>query len=149
MVPSGLKGPLRWAVDLCGSSVRIDGPFEMGDFERRQDDIAEQQQDQEEITNALAQGIGGGLAGLMDDEELLGELDLLEADLLLRWLGRLDLELVDAIMISLPLDPGSLLGDHHHLVVVDQVDGVGVDANATVVEFPAKLFHVRTTLLKC
>ena len=27
MVPSGLAGPLRWAVDLNGSaSVRIDGP---------------------------------------------------------------------------------------------------------------------------
>ena len=26
MVPSGLVGPLRWAVDLCGGSVRIDGP---------------------------------------------------------------------------------------------------------------------------
>ena len=36
MVPSGLVGPLRWAVDLQYGSVRIDGPFEMGDFERRQ-----------------------------------------------------------------------------------------------------------------
>ena len=44
------------------------------------DDIAEQQQDQEEITDALAQGIGGGLMGLMDDEDLLGELDELEAE---------------------------------------------------------------------
>ena len=44
------------------------------------DDIAEQQQDQEEITDALAQGIGGGLMGLMDDDELLGELDELEAE---------------------------------------------------------------------
>ena len=27
MVPSGLKGPLRWAADLTnGASVRIDGP---------------------------------------------------------------------------------------------------------------------------
>ena len=26
MVPSGLVGPLRWAVDLYDSSVRIDGP---------------------------------------------------------------------------------------------------------------------------
>ena len=26
MVPSGLVGPLRWAVDLCNASVRIDGP---------------------------------------------------------------------------------------------------------------------------
>ena len=26
MVPSGLVGPLRWAVDLLGGSVRIDGP---------------------------------------------------------------------------------------------------------------------------
>ena len=27
MVPSGLVGPLRWAVDLySGASVRIDGP---------------------------------------------------------------------------------------------------------------------------
>ena len=27
MVPSGLVGPLRWAVDLAdGASVRIDGP---------------------------------------------------------------------------------------------------------------------------
>ena len=26
MVPSGLVGPLRWAVDLYHSSVRIDGP---------------------------------------------------------------------------------------------------------------------------
>ena len=26
MVPSGLVGPLRWAVDLCEASVRIDGP---------------------------------------------------------------------------------------------------------------------------
>ena len=40
------------------------------------DDIA----DQEEITDALAQGIGGGLMGLMDDEDLLGELDELEAE---------------------------------------------------------------------
>ena len=44
------------------------------------DDIAEQQQDQEEITDALAQGIGGGLMGLMDDEELLAELDELEPE---------------------------------------------------------------------
>ena len=36
MVPSGLKGPLRWAVDLCNASVRIDGPFEIVDFKRRQ-----------------------------------------------------------------------------------------------------------------
>ena len=36
MVPSRLVGPLRWAVDLMDDSVRIDGPFEMGDFERRQ-----------------------------------------------------------------------------------------------------------------
>ena len=26
MVPSGLAGPLRWAVDLFNASVRIDGP---------------------------------------------------------------------------------------------------------------------------
>ena len=26
MVPSGLVGPLRWAVDLYDASVRIDGP---------------------------------------------------------------------------------------------------------------------------
>ena len=26
MVPSGLVGPLRWAVDLACGSVRIDGP---------------------------------------------------------------------------------------------------------------------------
>ena len=26
MVPSGLVGPLRWAVDVFGASVRIDGP---------------------------------------------------------------------------------------------------------------------------
>ena len=26
MVPSGLVGPLRWAVDLHTASVRIDGP---------------------------------------------------------------------------------------------------------------------------
>ena len=26
MVPSGLAGPLRWAVDLCAASVAIDGP---------------------------------------------------------------------------------------------------------------------------
>ena len=26
MVPSGLVGPLRWAVDLENASVRIDGP---------------------------------------------------------------------------------------------------------------------------
>ena len=26
MVPSGLVGPLRWAVDVIGASVRIDGP---------------------------------------------------------------------------------------------------------------------------
>ena len=36
MVPSGLVGPLRWAADLNGASVRIDGPFEIVDFERRQ-----------------------------------------------------------------------------------------------------------------
>ena len=42
MVPSGLVGPLRWAVDLNKASVRIDGPFEMGDFERRQPELAEQ-----------------------------------------------------------------------------------------------------------
>ena len=42
MVPSGLVGPLRWAVDLRMASVRIDGPFEMGDFERRQAELAKQ-----------------------------------------------------------------------------------------------------------
>ena len=26
MVPSGLVGPLRWAVDVVRASVRIDGP---------------------------------------------------------------------------------------------------------------------------
>ena len=26
MVPTGLVGPLRWAVDVRGASVRIDGP---------------------------------------------------------------------------------------------------------------------------
>ncbi len=26
MVPSGLVGPLRWAADMFGASVRIDGP---------------------------------------------------------------------------------------------------------------------------
>ena len=25
-VPSGLVGPLRWAADMSGASVRIDGP---------------------------------------------------------------------------------------------------------------------------
>ena len=42
MVPSGLVGPLRWAVDLRDASVRIDGPFEMSDFERRQPELAKQ-----------------------------------------------------------------------------------------------------------
>eukprot|EP01045_Picozoa_sp_COSAG04_P011518 COSAG04_NODE_743_length_10649_cov_26.557820_3_plen_130_part_00 len=42
MVPSGLVGPLRWAVDLQNAAVRIDGPFEMGDFERRQPKLAEE-----------------------------------------------------------------------------------------------------------
>ena len=43
MVPSGLKGPLRWAVDLNSrASVAIDGPFEMSDFERRQPELAKQ-----------------------------------------------------------------------------------------------------------
>ena len=32
MVPSGLVGPLRWAVDLSGASVRIDGPKPNGPY---------------------------------------------------------------------------------------------------------------------
>ena len=45
MVPSGLVGPLRWAVDLDSASVRIDGPFEMGDFERRQAEALQREYD--------------------------------------------------------------------------------------------------------
>ena len=44
MVPSGLVGPLRWAIDVSGSSFRIDGPkapfpvtsADLGEDERKQ-----------------------------------------------------------------------------------------------------------------
>ena len=62
MVPSGLVGPLRWAVDVRDASVRIDGPFEMGDFERRQPELAKE---------ALQREFNGATRGSEhDDKEL-------------------------------------------------------------------------------
>ena len=60
------------------------------------DDAAEQLEDADEMNEVLAQGIGGGLMGLMDDEELLGELDEIEAE-------QLDDELHD--LEPVPLQP--------------------------------------------
>ena len=44
------------------------------------DDIGEQVEDADEMNEVHAQGIGGGLAGLEDDEELLADLEELEAE---------------------------------------------------------------------
>ena len=66
MVPSGLAGPLRWAVDLYNGLVRVDGPFEMGEFERRQAELAKQAEEE-----ALRREYEGATRGSEhDDKEL-------------------------------------------------------------------------------
>ena len=64
-----LVGPLRWAVDLRDASVRIDGPFEMGDFERRQPKLVKEAQKREE--EARRREYDGATRGSEhDDKEL-------------------------------------------------------------------------------
>ena len=71
MVPSGLVGPLRWAVDLANASVRIDGPkpppADYAEF------IAEHQQKlrREKEEEALRREFDGATRGSEhDDQEL-------------------------------------------------------------------------------
>ena len=50
MVPSGLVGPLRWAVDLSNASVRIDGPKPPPAV--TSEDLAEDERKQREFDDA-------------------------------------------------------------------------------------------------
>eukprot|EP01045_Picozoa_sp_COSAG04_P004199 COSAG04_NODE_179_length_21356_cov_11.112998_4_plen_113_part_00 len=46
MVPSGLAAPLRWTVDLNNwALLQIDGPLQVGDFEREQAELAKREFD--------------------------------------------------------------------------------------------------------